>query len=56
MHAQSLLLLHPFPRVDEITPDVDQDARAMYFKQPQYGMYMRMALLASVLGKEGPLL
>jgi len=30
--------------------------RAMYFKQPQYGMYMRMALLASVLGKEGPML
>lgn len=53
---KSLLLLHPFPRVDEITPDVDQDPRAMYFKQPQYGMYMRMALLASVLGKEGPML
>jgi len=49
-----LMLLHPLPRVDEITNEVDLDPRAMYFKQPKYGMLTRMALLASVLGKEGP--
>jgi aspartate carbamoyltransferase len=46
----SLILLHPFPRVDEITEDVDKDRRALYFKQPLYGMYLRMALLALTVG------
>jgi aspartate carbamoyltransferase len=46
------ILLHPFPRVDEITEDVDADHRAMYFKQPLYGVRMRMALLSLVLGAE----
>jgi len=44
-------VLHPLPRVDEITPDVDDDSRACYFREPEYGLYMRMALLAGVLGR-----
>lgn len=47
---KNMLVLHPLPRVDEITPEVDSDSRAMYFKEPRYGMIMRMALLLSVLG------
>lgn len=47
---KNMLVLHPLPRVDEITPEVDSDRRAMYFKEPRYGMIMRMALLLSVLG------
>jgi len=46
-----MILMHPFPRVYEITMDVDQDPRAAYFRQMEYGMYVRMALLAMVLGK-----
>jgi aspartate carbamoyltransferase len=45
------LVLHPLPRVDEISPDVDADKRSIYFKEPRYGMLMRMALLRSVLLK-----
>ena len=45
------ILMHPFPRVGEISMDVDDDPRAVYFKQMRYGMYVRMALLAMVLGK-----
>ena len=44
-----LIVLHPLPRVDEITMDVDDDPRAMYFKQAKYGMYVRMALIMTVL-------
>jgi len=44
------LLMHPFPRVDEITEDLDKDPRACYFKQPLYGMHLRMALLALTIG------
>lgn len=44
-----MLVLHPLPRVDEISPAVDCDPRSMYFKEPRYGMIMRMALLLSVL-------
>eukprot|EP01103_Thecamoeba_quadrilineata_P002445 TRINITY_DN12400_c0_g1_i1.p1 TRINITY_DN12400_c0_g1~~TRINITY_DN12400_c0_g1_i1.p1 ORF type:complete len:326 (+),score=81.85 TRINITY_DN12400_c0_g1_i1:102-1079(+) len=47
----STLILHPLPRVDEISPDVDDDKRAIYFKEPHYGMLMRMALLRSVIAK-----
>lgn len=43
-----LLIMHPLPRVDEISVDVDNDPRALYFKQAQYGMYMRMALLKTI--------
>jgi carbamoyl-phosphate synthase/aspartate carbamoyltransferase/dihydroorotase len=43
--------MHPLPRVTEITMEVDDDPRAAYFRQMEYGMYVRMALLAMVLGK-----
>ncbi|MBR6407011.1 MAG: aspartate carbamoyltransferase [Clostridia bacterium] len=42
---QDLRVLHPLPRVDEITVDVDDDPRAVYFEQTEYGMYARMALI-----------
>jgi len=45
-----MIVLHPLPRVNEISPEVDGDSRAVYFKQAKYGMYVRMALLASLLG------
>ena len=45
-----LVILHPLPRVNEIAVEVDSDPRAAYFKQAKYGMYIRMALLSSVLG------
>jgi len=46
-----MALMHPLPRVGEISPDVDSDPRAAYFRQMEYGLYVRMALLAMVLGK-----
>lgn len=46
---KSLKVLHPLPRVDEITIDVDDDERAIYFKQAEYGMYARMALIIKML-------
>jgi aspartate carbamoyltransferase catalytic subunit len=49
---KDLIILHPLPRVNEIAMEVDADPRAAYFKQAQYGMYIRMALLASLLGVE----
>lgn len=48
-----MLLMHPLPRVGEISEEVDSDPRAAYFRQVEYGMYVRMALLAMVLGKAG---
>ena len=48
-------VLHPLPRVDEITADVDNDSRAAYFQQVQNGVYIRMALIASLLGLDDPL-
>jgi aspartate carbamoyltransferase catalytic subunit len=48
-----LIVLHPLPRVNEIAVEVDGDPRAAYFKQAKYGMFVRMALLASVLGISG---
>ena len=47
---KDLIILHPLPRVNEIAVEVDADPRAAYFKQAKYGMYARMALLASILG------
>lgn len=44
-----LKILHPLPRVDEITTDVDKDPRALYFKQAKYGVYARMALIVTRL-------
>jgi aspartate carbamoyltransferase catalytic subunit len=46
----SMTVLHPLPRVNEIAPEVDADPRAAYFKQTKYGMYIRMSLIASILG------
>lgn len=45
-----MLVMHPLPRVDEIAYDVDTDERAAYFKQSELGIYVRMALLAKVMG------
>ena len=44
-----LIVLHPLPRVDEIAVEVDDDPKAMYFKQAKYGMYIRMALIYTIL-------
>ena len=46
-----MIVMHPLPRVDEISREVDHDPRAAYFRQMEYGMYVRMALLALVFGK-----
>jgi aspartate carbamoyltransferase catalytic subunit len=45
-----LIVLHPLPRVNEISLEVDADPRAVYFKQARYGMYVRMSLLGLILG------
>jgi len=45
---ENLLVMHPLPRVDEITVDVDDDPRAVYFQQARFGMFARMALLADL--------
>ncbi|KAL6080601.1 Pyrimidine synthesis [Balamuthia mandrillaris] len=51
-HArENMIIMHPLPRVDEISPELDSDPRAAYFRQTENGMYIRMALLAAVLGK-----
>ena len=50
MARKNMIVLHPLPRVNEITPDVDDDPRAAYFKQVKYGMYARMALIAKLTG------
>ena len=44
-----LAILHPLPRVNEIATDVDDDKRACYFKQAEYGKYIRMALILKLL-------
>ena len=44
-----MLVLHPLPRVNEISVEVDNDPRAAYFKQVQYGVYVRMALILTLL-------
>ncbi len=49
---EDMLVLHPLPRVNEIAVEVDDDPRAAYFKQVQYGMYARMALIMTLLGLE----
>ena len=47
-----MIILHPLPRVNEISVEVDKDERACYFKQTKYGVYVRMALLMKLLGVE----
>ena len=48
--GKDMLVLHPLPRVNEISVEVDEDPRACYFKQVKYGMYVRMALIMTLLG------
>lgn len=48
---QAMIVMHPLPRVGEISLELDEDPRAAYFRQVEYGLYVRMALLAMVLGK-----
>lgn len=49
---EDMIILHPLPRVNEITVDIDDDPRALYFKQAQYGMFGRMALILLLLQDE----
>ena len=49
---EDMLILHPLPRVNEISVEVDDDPRAVYFNQVQYGVYVRMALILTLLGIE----
>ena len=49
-----MLVLHPLPRVNEISVEVDDDPRAAYFKQAQYGVYVRMALIMRLLEVQKP--
>lgn len=51
---EDMLVLHPLPRVNEISVEVDNDPRAAYFKQVQFGVYARMALIMTLLGVEKP--
>ncbi len=50
----NMFVLHPLPRVNEISTEVDSDPRAAYFKQVQYGMYVRMALIMTLLEVQKP--
>lgn len=52
--SPDLIVMHPLPRVDEIAVEVDEDPRAMYFKQAKYGMYVRMALIITMLENQSP--
>ncbi len=47
---KDMYVLHPLPRVNEISVEIDDDPRAAYFKQAQYGVYVRMALILTLLG------
>ena len=49
---KDMYVLHPLPRVNEISVEVDKDPRAAYFKQAQYGVYVRMALIMTLLDIE----
>ena len=51
---ETMFVLHPLPRVNEISVEVDNDPRAAYFRQVQYGVYVRMALIMTVLEVEKP--
>ena len=53
-HArEDMLVLHPLPRVNEISTEIDDDPRAVYFKQAEFGVYARMALIMKLLGLDG---
>jgi aspartate carbamoyltransferase catalytic subunit len=49
---EDMIVMHPLPRVNEISVEVDDDPRAAYFKQAQYGVYVRMALILTLLEVE----
>lgn len=49
---EDMYVMHPLPRVNEISTDIDDDPRAAYFRQTQYGVYIRMALILKLLGIE----
>ena len=51
---ENMFVLHPLPRVNEISVEVDDDPRAAYFDQAQYGVYVRMALIMTLLEVEKP--
>ena len=51
---KDMLVLHPLPRVNEISVEVDDDPRAVYFRQAQYGVYVRMALILTLLEIQVP--
>lgn len=51
---EDMFVLHPLPRVNEISVEIDSDPRAAYFKQAQYGVYVRMALIMTLLEVEKP--
>ena len=50
--GKNMMVLHPLPRVNEISTDIDDDPRSIYFKQAKNGMYVRMALILALLGLE----
>lgn len=50
---EDMLVLHPLPRVNEISTEIDDDPRAVYFKQAEFGVYARMALIMTLLGLDG---
>ncbi len=54
MAKEDMIVMHPLPRVDEIDIDVDEDSRALYFTQARYGVYVRMALIMTMLKNEDP--
>jgi len=45
------IVMHPLPRIKEVSERVDDDPRCIYFAQPKYGLYIRMAIIAGLLGK-----
>ena len=47
---EDLKIMHPLPRVNEIATEVDNDPRAIYFDQAEYGKFVRMALMMTLLG------
>ncbi|MBR2283480.1 MAG: aspartate carbamoyltransferase [Ruminococcus sp.] len=51
---RDMIVMHPLPRVDEITDEVDNDPRAMYFRQAKYGVYVRMALILTLIKENRP--
>ena len=49
---EKMIIMHPLPRLDEISPDVDSDSRAVYFKQVENGLYVRMAILDRIFKRQ----